>query len=88
MMNLFENLQNLKENKDDMNKTKIITIKVNDVTGDLENLLKCIKATSDPGHTFDVIVDPIDTKNAESFEMDGDGAFQIIDIKTEYMDKE
>lgn len=78
----------IKENKDDMNKTKIITIKVNDVTGDLENLLKCIKATSDPGHTFDVIVDPIDTKNAESFEMDGDGSFYIFDIKTEYIDKE
>ena len=78
----------IKENKDDMNKTKIITIKVNDVTGDLENLLKCIKATSDPGHTFDIIVDPIDTKNAESFEMDGDGSFRIIDIKTEYVDKE
>ena len=78
----------IKENKNDMNKTKIITIKVNDVTGDLENLLKCIKATSDPGHTFDVIVDPIDTKNAESFEMDGDGSFHILDIKTEYIDKE
>ena len=78
----------IKENKDDMNKTKIITIKVNDVTGDLENLLKCIKATSDPGHTFDVIVDHIDNENAESFEMDGDGSFQIIDIKTEYVDKE
>ena len=78
----------IKENKDDMNKTKIITIKVNDVTGDLENLLKCIKATSDPGHTFDIIVDPIDTKNAESFEMDGDGSFQIIDIQTKYIDKE
>ena len=78
----------IKENKDDINKTKIITIKVNDITGDLENLLKCIKATSDPGHTFDVIVDPIDTENAESFEMDGDGSFKIIDIKTEYVDKE
>lgn len=78
----------IKENKDDMNKTKIITIKVNDVTGDLENLLKCIKATSDPGHTFDVIVDPIDTENAESFEMDGDGSFHILDIKTKYIDKE
>ena len=78
----------IKENKDDINKTKIITIKVNDIAGDLENLLKCIKATSDPGHTFDVIVDPIDTENAEPFEMDGDGSFQIIDIKTEYVDKE
>lgn len=78
----------IKENKDDMNKTKIIAIKVNDVTGDLENLLRCIKATSDPGHTFDVIVDPIDSKNAESFEMDGDGSFQIIDIQTKYIDKE
>ena len=78
----------IKENKDDINKTKIITIKVNDIAGDLENLLKCIKATSDPGHTFDVIVDPIDIENAESFEMDGDGSFQIIDIKTEYVDKE
>ncbi len=78
----------IKENKDDMNKTKIIAIKVNDVTGDLENLLRCIKATSDPGHTFDVIVDPIDTKNAESFEMDGDGSFNILDIQTKYIDKE
>ena len=78
----------IKENKDDINKTKIITIKVNDIAGDLENLLKYIKATSDPGHTFDVIVDPIDTENAESFEMDGDGSFQIIDIKTQYVDKE
>ena len=78
----------IKENKDDINKTKIITIKDNDIAGDLENLLKCIKATSDPGHIFDVIVDPIDTENAESFEMDGDGSFQIIDIKTEYVDKE
>lgn len=78
----------IKENKDDINKTKIITIKVNDIAGDLENLLKCIKATSDPGHTFDVIVDPIDNENAESFEMDGDGSFQIIDIQTKYIDKE
>ena len=35
-----------------------------------------------------VMVDPIDTKNAESFEMDGDGSFQIIDIQTKYIDKE
>ena len=27
----------IKENKDDINKTKIITIKVNDIAGDLEN---------------------------------------------------
>lgn len=78
----------IKENKNDLSKTKIITIKVNDPTGDLENLLKCIKGTSDPGHTFDIIVDPTMRENTETFEIDGDGSFRIIDIKTEYIDKE
>lgn len=78
----------LKENKEDMNKTKILTIKVNDTTGDFERLLKCIKDSSDPGHTFDVIVDSINSENAETFEMDGDGTFQILEIKTEYTNKE
>lgn len=68
---------------------KSIKIELKDPDSQLENLIKCIKATSDPGHTFAVVVEP-DTSDSKSFTMDGDGSFRItsIEVKDEVEDVE
>ena len=66
---------------------KTIKIELNDPDSQLENLIKCIKASSDPGHTFPVTVDGDESK---VFTMDGDGSFRItsIEVKDEVEDVE
>lgn len=66
---------------------KTIKIELNDPDSQLENLIKCIKAVSDPGHSFAVVVDGDPEK---SFTMDGDGSFRItgIEVKDEVEDVE
>lgn len=61
---------------------KKITIETRDSEGQLAKLLDDIKATAAAGHTFDVIVDP-DAETPRAYEIDGDGAFRINDIKSE-----
>ena len=78
----------LKENKKDKDMTKIIKIEVNDFYGEFEKLLKQIKDSSDPGHTFNVVVDPEENKHKLKFEMDGDGSFIIEKIEVDYKEKD
>lgn len=61
---------------------KKITIETRDSEGQLAKLLDDIKKTAALGHTFDVIVDP-DAETPRSYEIDGDGAFAISNIKSE-----
>jgi hypothetical protein len=59
---------------------KLITVLVSDQDDQLENLIRHIKAASDPGHSFEVICDP-DSDEEKSFGFDGDGAFAIRKIR-------
>lgn len=61
---------------------KKITIETRDSEGQLAKLLDDIKVTAATGHTFDVIVDP-NAETPRAYEIDGDGAFRINDIKSE-----
>lgn len=69
---------------------KSIKIELSDPDSQLEELIKFIKANSDPGHTFSVVVDPDDSEKSNSFTIDGDGSFRIssIEIKDEIEDTE
>jgi len=46
-------------------------------------LLEYLKKTSDPGHSFGIVVDPDDSEHRKTFGMDGDGSAYIISIKSE-----
>jgi len=50
-------------------------------------LIEYIKQTADPGHSFDIVVDPDMSETRKSFGMDGDGAAYIHSIKTEVIEK-
>lgn len=71
-----------KENSTD--DVKIINIQARDFDNNIEKMLNCVKDLSMAGHTFDVIVDP-DAENVKerTFEIDGDGCDQLIEINTE-----
>jgi hypothetical protein len=63
---------------------KQIILNVIDDEDSLERMLNAIKECSDPGHSFDVVVDPDGTEEEGgnlSFGIDGDGAFRLVDIK-------
>lgn len=71
-----------KENSTD--DVKIINIQARDFDNNTEKMLNCVKDLSMAGHTFDVVVDP-DAENVKerTFEIDGDGCDQLIEINTE-----
>lgn len=77
----------LKENKNNKDKSSIITIDVNDFYGELEKLLNQIKKLASSGHTFDVVIDP-NSESESKFEIDGDGRFRINSIDVSYKDDE
>jgi len=62
-----------------------ITIECTDQAAEecLIGLLEYIKQNSDPGHSFDIVVDPDMRENKKSFYMDGDGNSYIKSIKAE-----
>ena len=63
---------------------KQIILNVIDDDDSLERMLNAIKDCSDPGHSFDVVVDPDMTEEEggnQHFGIDGDGAFRLVDIK-------
>lgn len=84
MIKVLENLNIIKESKTE----KEIKVNVNDSEGELKELLDYIKDVSDAGHTFDVVVDPGNEDWEKSFEIDGDGAFSIKDIKEDDSNKD
>jgi ADP-ribose pyrophosphatase YjhB (NUDIX family) len=59
---------------------EIMKIDVDDEDGQLEKLIAYIKANSEVGHSFGVVVDPEDSELARKFYIDGDGAFRIRDV--------
>ena len=67
----------------------IITIQVSDPENSLLRMLEHIKANSDGGHSFEIIVDPDgDLEQKKSFGIDGDGSFNIRKISSKnYKDK-
>lgn len=58
-----------------------IVINVRDLENSLLRLIDYIQKKANPGHSFEVIVDPKDSEYRKSFFIDGDGAFFIKDIK-------
>jgi len=58
----------------------ILKIIVRDPEDSLFRLIDHIMRTANPGHSFDVIVDP-NSEDEKSFGMDGDGSFYIKSIK-------
>lgn len=98
---LFEFTEETQERKlvqDFLNKTKPdgghkpnfnkITIKCNNTTAyeSLIPLLKYIARNGNPGHSFEIIVDPDSSDSKRSFEFDGDGAHFIKQIKLNSVD--
>ena len=74
MIRILESLDN-KEGK--------LVVDVKDSEGQLKELIDYIKDVTNAGHTFDVVVDPGNEDWEKSFEIDGDGAFSIKDVKFE-----
>ena len=60
-----------------------LVIDVKDSEGQLKELIDYIKEVANAGHTFDVVVDPGNNDWEKSFEIDGDGAFSIKEVKFE-----
>lgn len=60
----------------------IYEIKCRDGEGTLKEILECIKACGNVGHTFDVVVDPDEKEglSERKFNWDGDGADYISEI--------
>jgi hypothetical protein len=58
-----------------------LIITVNDEESQLQKMIEFIKKNSDPGHSFEAIVDPEDSEANQKFFFDGDGAFHIIEIE-------
>lgn len=79
MIKILESLKN-KEGK--------LVVDVRDSEGELKKLLSYIKDVSDAGHTFDVVVDPGNEDWEKGFEIDGDGAFSIKEVKFEKDDED
>lgn len=60
-----------------------LVIDVKDSEGQLKELVDYIKDVANAGHTFDVVVDPGNEDWEKGFEIDGDGAFSIKEVKFE-----
>lgn len=58
-----------------------ITVNVRDLENSLIKLIDYIQSKANPGHSFEVVVDPDDSEYRKSFYMDGDGTFFIKDVK-------
>lgn len=58
-----------------------IVVNVKDFENSLIRLIDYIQKTANPGHSFEVVVDPEDSEYKKSFYMDGDGSFFIKDVK-------
>lgn len=65
-----------------------LVIDVKDSEGQLKELVDYIKDVANAGHTFDVVVDPGNEDWEKGFEIDGDGAFSIKEVKFEKDDDE
>lgn len=74
MIRVLESLDN-KEGK--------LVIDVKDSEGQLKELVDYIKDVANAGRTFDVVVDPGNEDWEKGFEIDGDGAFSIKEVKFE-----
>ncbi len=61
-------------------KWKQIVIVCRDEEASLENLLNYIRSTAGIGHSFSIVVDPIDPEFKRQFFIDGDGADKIRTI--------
>jgi hypothetical protein len=61
----------------------IYEISCRDYDNALKNLLECIKAIGNTGHSFSIIVDPEEKEGLKdrTFYWDGDGADHIKEIK-------
>jgi hypothetical protein len=64
--------------QDDMTE---IRVKLRDPEKQLVKLICYIQRVSNPGHSFEVVVDPNDSEHRKSFFMDGDGPFFVEKVE-------
>ncbi len=62
---------------------KRIIITCRDAEKSIENLIRAIQGTANPGHSFPVVIDPDDSGYRQEFFIDGDGSDYIGDITIE-----
>lgn len=62
---------------------KRIIITCRDAENSIENLIRAIQGTANPGHSFPVVIDPDDSGYRQEFFIDGDGSDYIGDITIE-----
>lgn len=67
---------------------KKVTIYCSDPDKQLIKMLNKIGSLANPGHSFDVVLDPNDSENRSTFYFDGDGSFSIRGIHEEDVDLE
>ena len=60
-----------------------IIITCRDTEKSIENLIRAIQGTANPGHSFPVVIDPDDSDYCQKFFIDGDGSDYIGDITIE-----
>ncbi len=58
-----------------------LTIKLRDPDNQLVKMIDYIMHTANPGHSFEVVVDPDLREYTKKFFMDGDGSFRIWSVK-------
>jgi len=58
-----------------------LVIKLRDPDNQLFKMIDYIMHTANPGHSFEVVVDPDMREHRKTFYMDGDGSFYIQEVK-------
>lgn len=58
-----------------------ITVQLRDPDNELVKLIDYIMHSANPGHSFEVVVDPDMKEYRKTFFMDGDGSFYIFKVK-------
>ena len=58
-----------------------LTIRLRDPDNQLVKMIDYIMHTANPGHSFEVVVDPDLRDHRKTFFMDGDGSFYIESVK-------
>lgn len=67
---------------------KIVTLRIIDYEGQIEELLNYLSDISSAGHSFNIVVDPNDDDYKQEFWIDGDGSDKIYIDSIENMEDE
>jgi len=73
--------QYLNHLKGDKPEYDTITITLRDPDHQMIKFVEAARNAANPGHSYEVVLDPDSKQYKQSFDFDGDGAFHIKDIK-------